>query len=525
MASPLIPVSQNLKPIVIRRNRLLSLLVVAWLVAAYSGPLPTLAQVESEISAWRPLAPGIDYRQFYLPTPNRLYVARLDRAHPGVTLESGLASGRLNGGLETVRQIAGRYDQSLSYWGETWGPRNQVIVAINGGFYEAETGSLLNGHVQSGWYVRQFNPRQNGSGFAWTLDGVAFVGGCVIHRPGRQQVKLLDTGEIFNFARINDPPEADEVVLYTPQVGPILPKVEGALNVLVEVSRPLLILPSPAMITGAVRLVSPGAEPMAILFDQLALSATGQAAAILAEKVQVGGVIGISQEITHFEPDCRTPSPYSWSKTYAAVGSSFNFLRQGQVSASDDPGALFLNPRTAVAFNARYIFFIVVDGRDRVRSAGMSMVDLALFARNRLGAEWGVALDGGGSSTLVVNGVVMNNPNAELASDNSLDRSVAGPKIERGVANGLMMVSILPKEQSFRFEPGQPVVITEATFVYSGPGTNYPVLVQLAAGVQGILGNESQDLNGVMAQGAYWWYVDFSEWSGWVSEAFLQARP
>ena len=62
------------------------------------------------------------------------------------------------------------------------------------------------------------------------------------------------------------------------------------------------------------------------------------------------------------------------------------------------------HPRTAIALNERYVFFLVVDGRDRLRSQGMSMVELATFARSYLGATWAIAQDGGGSSTLVIEG-------------------------------------------------------------------------------------------------------------------------
>ena len=42
-------------------------------------------------------------------------------------------------------------------------------------------------------------------------------------------------------------------------------------------------------------------------------------------------------------------------------------------------------------------------------SVGMSIHELAVFARDTLGATWGVAQDGGGSSTMVINGQVVNN--------------------------------------------------------------------------------------------------------------------
>ena len=52
------------------------------------------------------------------------------------------------------------------------------------------------------------------------------------------------------------------------------------------------------------------------------------------------------------------------------------------------------------------MYFIVVADRDPFGNVGMSIVELASFVKNTLGATWGIALDGGSSSTMVVNGEV-----------------------------------------------------------------------------------------------------------------------
>jgi hypothetical protein len=46
---------------------------------------------------------------------------------------------------------------------------------------------------------------------------------------------------------------------------------------------------------------------------------------------------------------------------------------------------------------------------DSQNSEGMTIPELARSAKNTLGASWGISQDGGGSSTMVVNGQVMNN--------------------------------------------------------------------------------------------------------------------
>lgn len=465
---------------------------------------------------WQVIAPGIEYREFYLEGPNHIYVARMQRDEPQVTLETGIAQGKLSGGLETVHEMAARYDQAINFWGETWGRRNQVVVAINGSYYDPESGVPTSGQVQSGWYAKRFDEQHSVSGFAWTLDRQAFIGGCIVHLPEKQQITTLRSGDTQPFDGVNVPRGEDELIIYTPQYDATTLTDDKGVEVSVELSRPLLILPLPAMITGTVREVSVGEGSMLIPFDHVVLSASGGAGEALQDSVRIGDVVGISQEMRHLEPDCRNPQPVSWEKTYAGLGSGFVFLRDGVVQAIDDLGAVLRSPRTAVVFNERYIFFIVVDGRDHFQSQGMSIVELAVFARNTLGAVWGAALDGGGSSTMIVNGELKNKPNPDV------EEAPSGT-VERAVANGLMMVRVLPFEKSSRFRVGDNVATEGSgeTLVRLGPGTNYPFLAVLAPGSQGIVLKPLHDLNGVLAKGYHWWKVAFGDVIGWVAEERL----
>ena len=64
-----------------------------------------------------------------------------------------------------------------------------------------------------------------------------------------------------------------------------------------------------------------------------------------------------------------------------------------------------LHPRTAIGYsrNGRYLFLVVVDGRQPFYSEGITLEELAALLRS-LGAQYAMNLDGGGSSTLVVEG-------------------------------------------------------------------------------------------------------------------------
>lgn len=87
-------------------------------------------------------------------------------------------------------------------------------------------------------------------------------------------------------------------------------------------------------------------------------------------------------------------------------------LNNGEVSVdeNDEVGmAMASNPRTAIGYlgNNHYVF-VVSDGRTS-ESAGLSLYELASFMKE-LGVKDAYNLDGGGSSTMVFKGEIINNP-------------------------------------------------------------------------------------------------------------------
>jgi hypothetical protein len=436
----------------------------------------------------------------------------MDRGNLDVTLESCIAQGKLVSGKETVSGMAARYDQTINYWGQTWGPRNKVVVAINGDFHNTTTGLPTSGQIHSGWYAKRFRNLESGSGLAWKLDLTTFIGQCVHHRQDKNFITFTASGATQRFNDINTDRGADNLILYTPQYDTYTNTDDSGVEVLVEMTVPGLIMPPPAMALGYVREIRDGQGSSPIPFDHMVLSATGNKRTTLLANVNLGDQIGISQEITHFESDCSTRLAFDWTKTYASIGGSFYFLKNGTIPTFTDPCATARNPRTALAFNDQHVFFIVVDGRDAANSIGMTIDQLAHFVRDTLGAVEAIAQDSGGSSTMVVNGQVVNNP-----SDGS----------ERAVANGMMMVVVEPREQSTAFATGNIVWSTSSIGARLGPGSNYAVLSTIPANAQGTIQAHFNNLDGVLATGSYWWKVAFGGVVGWVPEEALtsQAPP
>jgi hypothetical protein len=467
------------------------------LLAAQSQPAP--------LAGWKKVADGITYQSFSLAGPVRVYVARMDRNNPNVTLDTMVADGRLIEGKETVSQMAHRYDGTLGSWEPTWGARNQVVAAINGSFHDLETGRPQSGMIQSGWYIKRFNDLEGGSGFAWRLDRSAFIGGCVTHPEKGQLVTYLDTGVQQQIDAIDE--KQGGLVVFTPQYDARTHSAGHGAEAVVELDEPFMILAYPQMVRGTVRAIYKDEGNSSIPFDSVVLSASGSAAETMLDNIEVGSRVGLSTQIRDYEPNCRTQDDNNWSETYASLSGSFPFLLDGEIQNFDDLGATSPSPRTAICYNDHSLDFVVVDGRNAGVSVGMTINQLAHFCRDQLDDDWGINQDGGGSSALWVDGEIVNRP-----SDGH----------ERAVANGVMMVEVMPPEFSDTFHPGDVVRSKELLDFVMGPGNNYRGRSDLPKGSEVTITHNANGMDGVRATGENWWQVTYQGNIGWVPESALE---
>lgn len=143
--------------------------------------------------------------------------------------------------------------------------------------------------------------------------------------------------------------------------------------------------------------------------------------------------------------------------TMQSTGASYPLVRNGQVLhiAEQTPFTLGRHPRTIVGWNAAGRTFIVtVDGRS-ARSSGMSLAEGAALMV-ALGATEAVNLDGGGSTTFVVNGQVANSPSEGR---------------ERRVANAWVVVAKAPPAEVAVVGLPAPVAADDREVVVASSGT------------------------------------------------------
>ena len=129
-----------------------------------------------------------------------------------------------------------------------------------------------------------------------------------------------------------------------------------------------------------------------------------------------------------------------WAGILDTVGGNPTLLERGRVSIGRCTSSYFCrrNPRTGIGVTpSGKLLLVTVDGRSR-RSVGIKLGGFAhLFSR--LGAEWALNLDGGGSTTMVIRGRVVNNP--------------SDPGGERAVGSAVLVLGRKDRGERRRLEP------------------------------------------------------------------------
>lgn len=482
------------------------------LVVACSVSVSTALSAE-----WRDVAPGIEYMQQALPGPVNVYVVRADRTRKTWVVDAMLAKGMAKGARETVPEMVRRYDQSVT----SDGRRYDIKVAINGSYFYTKTGVPIGGEIIGGWMVRRFDEYSGGSALFWTRAGRPVLGGNVRNAPKWQHVRFAD-GTDLRIHRLNEPPASGELALYTWHYADRTEAGEPRVEVVARMSAPVGIMPEGGGVPGEIVAVHEGQGGTLLLYGQVILSGRGEAAEDLRAHAKSGEQLRVDLRLTDYGNEGIGLEPADWEGAYACVPAAAYILVNGNVPRHWEKkaeryaregkkhGSVVQDPRTLLAFNDRYVFFVVVDGRSE-ESIGMTFTEAGNYCRDELKAGYAVTQDGGGSSTMWVDGQVRN-----VSSDYA-----ALGKL-RPVANGLFMAIPQPASGSTEFQAGAGVATSEPTELRLGPGSRFGVATTLPADCEGTV--LSYPLSGIQAKGKHWWNCEFGRHEGWASEEKLRAR-
>jgi exopolysaccharide biosynthesis protein len=192
---------------------------------------------------------------------------------------------------------------------------------------------------------------------------------------------------------VNRPRLDDELILFTPELGPATMTGPGGVEAVIE--------------KGRVSALVDGKGGAAIPRSGWVLSASGAAAAWVRANLRRGARLE-----TRF--DVRLDPRPDFTADFI-VGGGPRLIRGGR-PATGDPGiygsgfADARHPRTAVGVRADgRILLVTVDGRQPEKSVGMTIAELTDLLIE-LGAVEAINMDGGGSTTMVIDGKVVNSP-------------------------------------------------------------------------------------------------------------------
>lgn len=350
-------------------------------LSRFANPLkggrdPAEHALDRAMAAGFPDAEIVDYGQDVLHAegPWRIEVLEIDPARIEVRAAHAMDAAF---GLETTSALARRHG---------------AIAAVNGGFYVV--GGRLAGDATGILRVdgRIWSEPDRGRGAFAICGGAARVG-----RPALTMRLVFRSGLELPIDGVNRERRATETILYTPVFHrTTLTGPEGRELVFAD---------------GALVEDRPGAGSSAIPPDGFVLSLGPQAPRLGVEAPPAG-----EDAVVEFVLGSSLANGEAWADCGEVLSAGPVMLHRGRRVedwASESISQVFSrarHPRTAAGVRADgTVLLVTVDGRQPESSVGMSIPELTdLFL------EWGavsaVNLDGGGSTTMVVNGEVVNSP-------------------------------------------------------------------------------------------------------------------
>ena len=265
-------------------------------------------------------------------------------------------------------------------------------VGVNGDYFSPSDGRPSGILLRDGVLATPPNASRSSTGV--TLDGLLDVRRVSFRGTWRGSGQR----RALNF--LNKTPGTNGISLFTSDWGSTTPRVAGAFAVVLGSFPPAT--PNTDL---AVPVASAGpATSVRIQPGSAVLVARGNAATKLQAEAQPGSVVTLRLVLT---PD--------WAVVSDAIGGGPVLVRDGvPVYRSNEAFTISQlaprGPRTAVGQRADGgIVFVTTDGRQPGLSVGMTNFELAQTLV-RYGVVRGMALDGGGSSTMAFEGTVLNSP-------------------------------------------------------------------------------------------------------------------
>ena len=349
--------------------------LLLWLGVAFAEA-PVLAPASAP--ATRP-GGGFLYRHEEIAeVPWSIHIARFSRARSNIVIQTTLA-GDSAIGLATVSEQMSRL------------PRVGLrpMAAVNGDYF-ARDGTYRGDPEGLQILKEELVSAPNGKSCFWIDVG----GGWHITNVVSALAVVLPGGDLLPVG-LNEELNGDRAVLYSAAVGAST-HTSAAREVILEQDgdNPWLPLRPGVELRGRVRLVRAKGDA-AVATNTLVL-ALPKSLEHRAAYLGPGSVVRI---LPQTNPDL--------TGARAAIGGGPALVHEGRRTAFRSEAVR--HPRTALGWSREEFFLVQVDGRQPTVSVGMTLTELADYML-KLGCLEALNLDGGGSSTIWVDGQVMNSP-------------------------------------------------------------------------------------------------------------------
>jgi exopolysaccharide biosynthesis protein len=326
-----------------------------------------------QIFLWhKQIVPGIDYsylKKFTPAGPLHIHILKIDLNNEKINVRPSLAKNVI-GKLERTSSIA---------------MRNNAIAAINGSFFEARKKL----HLPIGFMVID-GQVVNKSILARTAVGITKDKEIIFGMPNiKGYVIDLNSKKSVPIWGVNRPRKNDEVIIYTDEYGETTRSNKYGKEIIVDGE-------------GSIEAITDGNSN--IPKDGFVVSLHGWSK-VFAAKMKLSDKIGIDYNLAG-----------KWKDVEQAITGGPLLVKDGQAVHKESlliekirNTLLSPNSRTAIGTSRnRELIFVVVDKRFPI-CTGVTYDDLAEIMKEA-GAENAVGLDGGHTSTMYLNGRVVNTP-------------------------------------------------------------------------------------------------------------------
>lgn len=352
------------------------------------------------------VVPGVKHIRIYDDTiPWAIHVLEIDLTTPTVKLKAAKANNRLRGN-ETTSSQARRNQQDGLF----------VVAAVNADFYGLQ-GIPVGLQIIDRILLKE--PSSSHPVFALTTAKTPVIE--IVHLDG---TLIFKNAAPLKINGINRARYQDDIILYNHYWGTNTGANIWGTEVAVRYLTPFGVGDTVQCVVTDIQYKQgnraiPGSAGCVI-------SAHGKAAKTLIKTVHIQDTLAIFVQL----PPLNKP-------VQLALGGIPRIIRDGKISIEAEQEGIRpafstdRHPRTAIGYSrdGKQLFIMTVDGRQSGYSVGMTLEEVARFMKKR-GCFQSLNLDGGGSTTMVINHQVVNQP--------------SDPTGERAVANSLLILSSIP---------------------------------------------------------------------------------